>query len=116
MPSAHKTHSGGFTRVDSADTGAAPHAKARPGFSLIFSIDANRVVCCCGTLIASLGARLVSTHAGVNHHALAVQRKFLTKDIGMPVAGLVVGPQRSTVENQTASRARSANHSVPCIV
>src|SRR5438270_13679773 len=112
MLSSHKTHSSGFTRVDSADTGPASHAKARPDFSLVFSIDANRVVRCCGSLIASLGARLVSTHAGVIHHALAVQRRFVTEAIGMPVAGLVVRPQRSAIENQTSTRARGANHSV----
>src|SRR5437016_11751348 len=103
MLSTHKTHSGGFARGDSADTGPAPHAKARPDFSLIFSIDANRVVRCCGTLIASLGARLISTHAGVNHHPLSMQGKFVTQNIAVAVAQLIVRPQGAAVENQRAA-------------
>src|SRR5207237_4912752 len=116
MFSPNKVRFACLASCESPDFRAAPHTKACPDFSLIFCIDANRVVRCCGTLIASLGTRLVSTHAGVNHHALAVQRKFVTEDIGMTVSGLVVGPQQSAVENQTASRARGANHGVPRIV
>ena len=108
MPSAHKTHSGGFTRVDSADTGAAPHAKARPDFSLICSIDANRVVRCCGTLIVSLGARLVRTHAGVNHHPLSMEGKFVTQNVAVAVARLIVRPQRPAVEDQSAAGLEAA--------
>src|SRR5437016_12298763 len=115
MPSTHKTHSGGFTRVDSADTGTAPHAKACPDFSLIFSIDANRVVRCCGTLIASLGARLVSTHAGVNHHALSMEGKFVTQNVAVAVARLIVRPQGAAVEDQCAAGLEAANDTVSTI-
>src|SRR5205807_5941433 len=115
MPSTHKTHSGGFTRVDSADTGPAPHAKARPDFSLIFSIDANRVVRCCGTLITSLGARLVSTHAGVNHHPLSMEGKLVTQNVAVTVARLIVRSQGTTVEDQRATGLEAANHTVSTI-
>src|SRR5436853_6196052 len=90
MLSPHKAQFPCFASCDSHNFRAAPHTKTCPDFSLIFSIDANRVVRSRGPLIASLGARLVSTHAGVNHYPLSMRGKLVTQNVAVTVARLIV--------------------------
>jgi len=115
MLSPHKAQFPCFASCDSPNFRAAPHTKTCPDFSLIFSIDANRVVRSRGTLIASLGARLVSTHAGVNHYPLSMEGKFVTQNVAVTVARLIVRPQGAAVEDQGAAELEAANDSVSAI-
>ena len=73
MHSLHEVEPFNFTSFGSPDSRTPPHAKAGPDFGLLFSVNAQRVMCCGGTLVDPLGATLVSAHAGVNHYPLAVQ-------------------------------------------
>src|SRR5207249_5128884 len=111
--SSHKAEAGEFPSFNLSDMRTASHAKARPGFSLIFPINAQGVVCRRGTFIVPFITALVSADTGVDYYALAVQRKLVTEYIAMTMARLIIGPKRATVKNQAASRSRVPNHRIP---
>src|SRR5437764_4973587 len=111
--SSHKAVAGEFPSFNLSDLRTAPHAKARPGFSLFFPINAQGVVRRRGTLIVPFITVLISADTGVDYYALAVQRKLVTEYIAMTMARLIIGPKRATVENQAASRSRVPNHGIP---
>ena len=112
MGSSHEVELPNFPSFESPHSWTAPDAKARPDFGLLFTVDAQSVVRRCGALVVPVGASLVGAHAGVDHHPAAVQRQFVTEDIAMAVAGLVVRPQLAAVENQAALGTRVTHYAI----
>jgi hypothetical protein len=70
--SPHEVELPNFPSFESSHSWTTSDAKAGPNLGLLFSVNAQRVMRCRGTLIVPLGARLVGAHSGVDHYSPAV--------------------------------------------
>ena len=101
MPSAHRLASANITRFDTAHPRAAAHPEARPDLRLFLGVNSHGVMGRGRALVVPLRASLVSTHAGIDHHALSVQGEFVAQHVAMRMPKLVIRAERAGVKNET---------------
>jgi len=94
------------------DAWPAPDAKPAPDLSLLFAVDSQGIVCRRGMLVVTLWPPLVSADPRINHHALAIQRQFVTQNVAVSMTGLVVGAERPRVEYKATPRVNVTDNGV----